>query len=179
MKRLVMIAGMALVLAACAEKPAEVGTSPEEALALINQENLTKHLEYLSSDELEGREPGKEGYQLAAKYVAEQYAAIGLEPGGDDGGWYHQVQLQTYQVDPGSAEVTLHLDSGDVVLEYREDFAMYGDKVRAEDEVRAEVVYIGRGVHAPELGYSDLEGLDLDGKIVALFSGGPAVDQGR
>lgn len=173
MKRLVLIAGMALVVTACAEKSAEVGTSPEEALALINQENITRHLEYLSSDELEGREPGKEGYQLAAQYVADQYAEIGLEPGGDDGGWFHQVQLQTYQVDPDSAEVILHLDSGDVGLEYREDFVVYGDKVRAENEVRAEVVYVGRGVHAPELGYSDLEGLDLEGKIVALFSGGP------
>ena len=178
MKRLAVIAGMALVLAACAEQPAESGTSTEEALALINQENITRHLEYLSSDELEGREPGKEGYRLAAKYVADQYAEIGLEPGGDDGGWYHQVQLQTYQVDPESAEVILHLDSGDVALEYKEDFAMYGDKVRAENAVRAEVVYVGRGVHAPELGYSDLEGLDLDGKIVAGFSGGPQIIKG-
>lgn len=173
MRRLVLLAAMTLALAACADNPAKVGASPEEALALINKENILAHLEYLSSDDLEGREPGKEGYQLAAQYVADQYAAIGLEPGGDDGGWFHQVQLQTYQADPDSAEVILHLDSGDVALEHPEDFVMYGDKVRGEDEVRGEVVYIGYGVHAPELGYSDLDGVDLDGKIVALFGGGP------
>lgn len=178
MKRHVVIAAMALALIACTEKSADVDTRPKDALALINKDNMLAHLEYLSSDALEGREPGKQGYALAARYVADQYAAIGLEPGGGDGSWYQQVPLQTYQVDPESAEVILHLDSGDVALEYREDFAMYGDKVRAEDEVRAEVVYVGYGVHAPELGYSDLDGVDLNGKVVGIFSGGPQIIEG-
>jgi len=104
--------------------------------------------------------------------VAEQYAEIGLEPGGSEG-WYHQVELQTYRVNPDSIAMVVHRDGGDVALEYREDFAAYGDKVRTQDQVRAEVVYVGYGVHAPEFGYSDLDGIDLEGKIAVLFSGGP------
>ncbi len=50
---------------------------------------------------------------------------------------------------------------------------MGGDKVRAENSVRAEVVYVGFGVHAPELGYSDYDGVDVDGKIVAMFGNSP------
>jgi len=104
--------------------------------------------------------------------VAEQYAEIGLEPGGSEG-WYHQVELQTYRVNPDSIAMVVHRDGGDVALEYREDFAAYSDKVRTQDQVRAEVVYVGYGVHAPEFGYSDLDGIDLEGKIAVLFSGGP------
>jgi len=179
MNRILTIASLALALAACGEKPAETAsTGPDDALALINQENLLAHIEYLSSDELEGRESGTPGYDLAAAYVADQYAAIGLEPGGDDGTWYHQVQLQTYQLDTESPELIVHRDGEDVALEYREDFVMYGDRVRSENEVRGELVYVGRGVHAPEYGYSDLEGIDLEGKILVAFSGGPQIIKG-
>ncbi len=95
MNRFLMLAGLMLALSACAENAEEVSASDDEALDLITQENLYAHLEYLASDELEGREPGQPGYDLAAKYVAEQYAAIGLEPGGSEG-WYQPVELQTY-----------------------------------------------------------------------------------
>lgn len=174
MKRFLMMASLVLALAACAEKSAEVGShAHDDALGLIKQEKLLAHLEYLASDELEGRESGTPGYDLAAAYVAEQFAEIGLAPGGDDGSWYHRVQLQTYQLDPESAELVLHRDGEDIALEYREEFVMYGDKVRRENEVRGELVYVGRGVHAPEFSYSDLDGLDLEGKILVGFSGGP------
>jgi hypothetical protein len=56
MNRFALMAGLVLVLSACAEKPAEVSTSHDDALALITQEKMLAHLEYLSSDELEGRE---------------------------------------------------------------------------------------------------------------------------
>ena len=50
---------------------------------------------------------------------------------------------------------------------------MFPDAVREESRVRAEVVFVGFGIHAPELGYSDYEGIDVEGKIVATFWGGP------
>lgn len=177
MQRRLLLAGLALALTACAEKPAPVSIPEKESLALINQHNLLSHLEYLASDELAGREPGTPGYALAAQYVADQYADIGLAPGNQDS-FFHQVDLQTYQADPDSVALVLHRDGGDVTLQHREDFVTYGDKVRSEDEVRAEVVYIGYGVHAPELGYSDLDGVDIDGKIVAMFRGGPQLIKG-
>jgi hypothetical protein len=41
-------------------------------------------------------------------------------------------------------------------------------------ETLAEVVFAGFGVHAPEIGYSDYDGIDVRGKIVAVFGGAPA-----
>jgi len=51
---------------------------------------------------------------------------------------------------------------------------IYADKVREKNQVRAEVVFAGFAVHAPDLGYSDFDNLDGDGKIVAYFSGAPS-----
>lgn len=161
------------MLAACGKQSASVDTPLADALNTITEANLTAHLAYLADDSLEGRDAGQPGYDLAAAYVAEQYAAMGLEPGGTDG-WYQQVPLASYLVDPDSPTMIVHRDGVDTALEYKEHFAMGGDKVRSENFVRAEVVYVGFGVHAPELGYSDYDGVDVEGKIVALFGNAPS-----
>ena len=168
-----ILAGCALSLTACAEPAPDA----EALLDTISQENIYAHVEYLANDSLEGRMTGEAGYDKAAKYVAERFSEYGLEPGGDDG-WYQQVPLQTYLVDTDSIQFIVHGDDGDQPLTYREDFTMGGDKVRAETSVTGELVYVGRGVHAPDHGYSDYEGIDVDGKIAVGFSGAPDVIEG-
>lgn len=169
------LAALLLALAACSSETGKESVPPSaaDALQLITAERIYEHLEYLASDELEGRAVGEPGYDLAAAYVREQFADIGLEPGGDDG-WYQQVELQSYRVEPDSVSMVVHRDGEDREFVYQEEFGASGDKVRPENEVRGEVVYVGYGVHAPAYDYSDLDGVDLDGKIVAYFSGGPS-----
>jgi hypothetical protein len=162
-----------IVVSACEKQPAPVESSLADALDTITEEKLSAHLTYLADDSLEGREAGQPGYGLAATYVTEQYAEMGLEPGGSDG-WYQQVPLATYLLDPDSPTMIVHRDGIDTALEYKEQFAMSGDQVRGEDLVRAEVVYVGFGVHAPNVGYSDYDGVDVEGKIVALFDNAPS-----
>jgi hypothetical protein len=160
-------------LVACDKQSAPVDSSLADALDTITEEKLSAHLTYLADDSLEGREAGQPGYDLAATYVTEQYAEMGLEPGGSDG-WYQQVPLATYLLDPDSPSMIVHRDGVDTALEYKELFSMRGDAVRSENFVRAEVVYVGFGVHAPDYGYSDYEGVDVEGKIVALFDNAPS-----
>jgi hypothetical protein len=161
------------LLGACEKQPELADTSLEDALDTISQERLSAHLSYLADDALEGREAGQPGYDLAATYVSEQFAEMGLEPGGGDG-WYQQVPLITYMLEPDSPKMIVHRDGVDAALEYKEQFAMSGDAVRSENFVRAEVVYVGFGVHAPDFDYSDYEGVDVNGKIVALFRNAPS-----
>jgi hypothetical protein len=161
------------LLAACDQQPAPKPASLADALDTISQEKLSAHIAYLADDALEGREAGQPGYDLAASYVSEQFAEMGLEPGGNEG-WYQQVPLVTYMLDPDSPKMVVHRDGADSELEDREQFAMRGDMVRSENFVRAEVVYVGFGVHAPDFGYSDYEGVDVKGKIVALFDNAPS-----
>lgn len=47
------------------------------------KERLQKHLGYLASDELCGREAGSASARLAATYIADQFAYIGLKPFND------------------------------------------------------------------------------------------------
>ncbi len=178
MQKFVITAGFALALCGCGEQAHRVVASTDDALATITQSGIYAHLEYLASDALEGRLTGEPGYDLAAKYVAEQFAKVGLEPGGSEG-WFQPVPLQSYLIDTAAASLLLHRDGGDVALTYRQDFTIPGDKVREQTEVRGELVYVGFGVHAPQFGYSDYEGVDVAGKIAVLFSGAPAALAGE
>jgi Zn-dependent M28 family amino/carboxypeptidase len=168
-----------LLLFACSKDPHEVpGNGNEQsgldtALATISRDNIQSSLNYLAADERGGRIMGTRGYDESAQYVADQFAAIGLEPGGTDG-WLQQVPLITRKIDIENSGVTLHKSSGEVDLEWKKDLIIYADKLRTENRIRAEVVFAGFGVHAPELGYSDFDGIDVSGKIVATFVGAPA-----
>ena len=160
-----------------AQETAEAGVSAEVraagSLSLISRENLQAHLTYLADDSRKGRMTGTKGYDESASYVARQFESLGLQPGGDER-WYQSVPMIGRTLDVGSAAVTLHQDSGDKELRWKEDFVMGGDDVRGRTSITAEVVFAGFGVHAPDLGYSDYEGIDVRGKIVAVFGGAPA-----
>ena len=164
--------GAALLLCACGDGATDAPESSADPLDIIAQKNIYAHIAYLADDALEGRQAGEPGYDKAAQYVADRFAEIGLEPGGDEG-WYQQVPMQSYLIDTENVSMIVHRDSGDTVLTYRDDYVVYGDEVRAESSVRAELVYVGYGVHAPEFGYSDYGDLDVAGKILVRYSGGP------
>ncbi|HET9308726.1 MAG TPA: peptidase M28, partial [Candidatus Sulfotelmatobacter sp.] len=53
------------------------------ALNTISPEHIRWHVRYLSHDLLEGRGTGQRGGDLAAEYIATQFAEYGLKPAGD------------------------------------------------------------------------------------------------
>ena len=168
-----------LALQGCGPGPAHSSDAEMQAsLTMITDQRLNAHVEFLSDDALEGRRAGEPGYDAAAAYVAEQFAAMGVAPAGVDG-WYQPVNLRRFKIDTSSARLLVHRDGGDLTLRYRDDFAIGADEVRPETSVRAEVVYVGHGIHAPDLGYSDYDGIDVRGKIVAFFDGTPPLLEGN
>lgn len=164
------LAVAALLIAGCV-RPAEVLKDPLER---VSDGPLKAHVRALAADELAGRRAGEPGYDEAARYVADAFERFGLEPGGTDS-WYQPVPLVSYQIDPGSPNVVFFRDGRSRPLTWRDEYGISPDKVRPSNEVRAEVVYVGYGVHAPGFGYSDYDGVDVGGKIVALFGGAPSL----
>jgi len=178
MRTLITMANV-LLLFACSKvsnKIPENGNAEsgfDTALASISRDNIQSSINYLAADEREGRMTGSRGYNESAQYVADKFAAMGLEPGGTEE-WLQQVPFITRMLDVENSGVTLHKSTGDVDLEWAKDQIIYADRLRTENRIRAEVVFAGFGVHAPELGYSDFDEIDVSGKIVAMFSGAPA-----
>lgn len=159
-------------IAGCSDEAAPVVADKDSAIDTVKKQNIEAHVAFLADDARGGRMAGEPGYDEAAQYVADRFAEFGLEPGGEDG-WFQQVPLISYRIDQESTTLIAHRDGEDTELQYKEHFTMNGDKVRDENLVRAEVVYAGFGVHAPQLGYSDYDGINVAGKIVALLGNAP------
>ena len=138
-KLLTVIASLSLSFA-CSDDTneiTEIGNSEislDAALATISTDKIQSTVNYLAADEREGRMTGTRGYDESAQYVADQFAAMGLEPGGTDG-WLQQVPFITRMLDIEDSGVTLHKNTGDVELEWKSDLIIYPDKMRAENRV--------------------------------------------
>ena len=65
--------------------------------------NLQVDVVYLSSNLLEGRETGKKGESMAAKYIAHRFAEAGLQPKGYAGNWYQEFTVN-FKAHPHAAE---------------------------------------------------------------------------
>ena len=65
------------------------------AIAALRGDVMWSALRFLSDDMLEGRGTGARGGQLTTQYLAAQFMALGLEPAGDNGTWFHRVPIVT------------------------------------------------------------------------------------
>ncbi len=59
----------------------------------ISAERLSEHVRVMASDAFAGRAPGGPGEQPTVDYLVEQFKAIGLSPGGENGTWTQAVNL--------------------------------------------------------------------------------------
>jgi hypothetical protein len=143
----------------------------QPALAAIRPQAIRAHMRFLADDLLEGRRTATRGYDLAAKYVAAHFEALGLEPAGTGGSYFQPVPLVEMTTVEPECSLTLLREGRKIPLSYGEDF--FTGAVPGETSVTAPVVFVGFGVTAPELGYDDYAGIDVKGKIVVRVSGAP------
>ena len=155
-----------LLLAACATVPPPQ-TQAERAARWGGDVSA------LADDGMEGRLTGTPGYQRAADYVVAQAKAIGLEPAGDDGGYFQKVAFEEQFVDHVRSSASLTAGGTETRLEVPGDLIIGRGGGRVPERVDAPLVFIGYGLSIPEAGYDDLAGIDLQGKIAVVIGGGP------
>jgi Zn-dependent M28 family amino/carboxypeptidase len=174
------LAGVALLLtvqpalAAPAAKAKPAATKAAAPAFTPSAAAIKAHMSFLADDLLEGRESGTRGYDIAANYVASQYAVMGVKPAGDNGTYLQQVPLTAYRsANEGGVSYT-GADGKSGALAFGEDYLPSAQARQAETSVTAPLVFVGYGIVAPERGRDDYAGLDVKGKIVVLLSGAPS-----
>jgi Zn-dependent M28 family amino/carboxypeptidase len=144
----------------------------EAAAAKIEENGLRAHVKYLADDLLEGRSPGGRGGLLAAKYIAAQFEALGLEPATGDRSYFQQVQMIGSRPDP-STRLAVKSGAGETELKFSDEFVAGSDLEQTEIPIQGEIVFVGHGITAPENRWDDYKGVDVKGKIVMMMVNDP------
>ncbi|MCU6454452.1 M28 family metallopeptidase [Sphingomonas sp. A2-49] len=166
------LAALALATSASAR------TDPAAPLP-ADQAAMKAHVMFLASDAMKGREAGSPEFDIAAQYVAAQFYAAGLRPAGDAGGYLQRVPLVTYRAADKGAMRWASARAAAQPFAFGVDYVPAADPARAETRVSAPVVFVGRGIVAPQFGVDDYAGVDVRGKIVAMFAGSPTTFPGE
>lgn len=129
---------------------------------------MKKDISFLASDECEGRGPGTKGIDLAADYIAEQFAKAGLKPAGVKGGWFQPFTVSGGAVLKGTPSLTLKGPQGQTIyVPVNRDFQVLGSS--GSGLVDAPLVFVGYGITAKGINYDDYKDLDVKDKIVVLL----------
>ena len=168
----VVVAGIALATVRAQESdvPHEVQT----VLESFSKSALRAHMRFLADDLLEGRGTGTRGHELAAKYVATEFEAAGLDPAGVKGSYLQPVPLREIQVEPEACEFTIVQSGQSKTMKWGVDYVLRGNEVNPDSTVKAPVVFVGFGVVNRGRKYDDYAGLEVKGKIVAVIFGAPS-----
>jgi Zn-dependent M28 family amino/carboxypeptidase len=154
------------------------GSGAESAAKRIELEGLSQGIRDLAADSMGGRAPATIGEERTLSYLARRFEEIGLEPGGPDGSWLQEVSLVSLDSEIGAgAEVAGRGTARS--LEPGVDFVAVSGGVAAEVELDSSpLVFAGYGIVAPEIGWNDFEGLDLDGRTVIVLVNDPGYSTG-
>ncbi|NOT02257.1 MAG: M20/M25/M40 family metallo-hydrolase [Phycisphaerales bacterium] len=136
----------------------------------VNPEQYATHIKVLASDELAGRGIGTPGIDLAAGYIAGQFASIGIEPAGDNGTYFQKFEATTGSRLTDAYEFSL--TGGDVVPERAVNYAPFS--FSNNDAFDGDVVFAGYGLVDAERKHDDYKDSDVAGKIVLVLRRAPA-----
>ena len=138
-----------------------------------DQAAMKAHVMFLASDAMRGREAGSPEFDIAAQYVAAQFYAAGLRPGGDEGGYLQKVPLLGYKLADKGNFVWTRAKGAPQMLVFGEDFVPSPNAAKTETSLNAPIVFVGYGIVAPDYKRDDYKGVDVKGKIVAYIGGAP------
>ena len=149
------------------------------APASIPQDTLLQHIKFLSSDELKGRANGSAELEAAGNYIAEQFQAVGLEPGGPGKEWYQPFQLSAGLTVGATNKLSISAKGRIVSFELGASYYPLSapaneDPAKPSTELQAlPLVFAGYGLAVPDIGYDDYRDIDVKGKAVLIFSHEP------
>jgi Zn-dependent M28 family amino/carboxypeptidase len=153
---------------------ARVPPAARQAAASIDPEKIRAHVRFLASDLLEGRGPGKRGGQLAAEYIATQFALAGARPAGENGTYFQTVPLMAVHTDVDKTSFSFVPASGPPIeLKYGEDYVAKDQTGEPSASIDAPIVFVGYGIDAPEYQWNDFAGVDVKGKILLVIVNEP------
>ena len=156
-----LAAFVGLVLSSCS------GSVTSRALDSIRAADMTFHLKFLGSPEFHGRNTPSPELDIASRYIALVAERIGLKPLMPGGSYYQEVPVELTTVLPSASRLVLSAASGVRTFSFPSDATV--GRAFEPGKASGEIVFLGYGLGAPELGWDDLAAVDVKGKIAVIL----------
>ena len=140
-----------------------IGTK-RTGLSQITPELLKKNIDFLASDSWKGRDTPSPGLDSAAAFIARSFRDLGLTP---VNGSYFQTFSICYKNLEDDNHLIVSRDGTESMYEIKTDFIPFD--ISGDNDVKADLVFAGFGITAPEFQYDDYKDIDVKGKIVLVF----------
>ena len=180
------LSALALLLAApaplaAAPAPAQPTLKAEAELPLdprFSGERIAADVGFLADDLLEGRDTGSRGHEIAMRFVAARFAALGLVPMGDMGadgqrGWLQRITFQKTEYADAPAGLAFSGPDGQRRFDHGKEVIVSVNPNVATVDLTAPLVFVGYGIDNARVGINDYAGLDVKGKVVVVLRGYP------
>jgi hypothetical protein len=144
----------------------------------IQPEALLDHIRFLASDEMRGRGNGTEELEIAAEYIAAQFAGASLTPG-VDGSFFQPFELVAGLAIGDGNQLTISADGTSATFELGATYyplaapANHDPGVPSTTLRDVPLVFAGYGLSIPRLRYDDYEDIDVRDTAVLIFSHEP------
>jgi hypothetical protein len=136
-----------------------------------SQSRMRKDINFLASDQQEGRGVNTAGISRAAQYIAEQFSKAGLKPAGAEGSFFQPFTIPSTSL-VGTPVLALRGPQGqEIDLQPGRHFRPMG--FSSSGDLNAPLIFVGYGISAPQSHYDDYENLDVEGKIVLILRDTP------
>ena len=139
--------------------------------------NLHYLIKELSSDEMQGRNPGTEGAKITKNFIASEFKKNGLTP--LDKTFFQEVPAVSSLVVDKSF-FTISFRDQDKKFDYGSEVVFWSKRNKGEQIIRSsDLVFVGYGIVAPEYKWNDYAGVDVKGKAVVMLVNDPGFDTGK
>ncbi|MFC2135223.1 M28 family peptidase [Bacteroidota bacterium] len=140
------------------------------------QSRIKANLEFLASDELQGRDAASQFEKVASKFISSEFIKYGVTPFGDDGTYFQNFDVYSYWRESESKITLLDAEGNnisDLMLGY--GFSVFADLVMNPESLNKtfDLVFGGYGITADEFKYDDYSEIDITGKVVIIYPGEP------
>ncbi len=151
--------------------------SQKKGLQSVNQADLELHMDFLASDELEGRSTGDPGLNIAAAYLAAQAKHLGLKSADPENGYFQHYIITEKSYDRELCGMTITAEGKEPVVN-RDAFYMFPATPGMKETIEGEAVFVGYGINDEANSYNDFLDIDIAGKIVLMMDRAPMNEDG-
>ena len=146
---------------------AAAAAEPLDITPAAIEHRLLQDVTYLASDELEGRGVRTRGIDLAADFIAAQFAAAGLKTDGYQGTPFHEFTVYSPGSSGGVQGLAWEFGEHKLDLAASEDFTSL--MVTASGNFHLPLAFVGYGITDKERKYDDYVGVDVRGHAVIML----------